>query len=99
MTRNEYLEKATMEAHREYYGQFVSEGLKTMVMNRIGKKEIMESKDEHMNDIKLERWDALHQGILSYTGRKLKELGGTHSLCETVCIAKEAARQIRESCE
>ena len=72
--------------HRQYYAQFVTEQIINIVKMNIGLKTILNSTDRHMNDIALSKWDYLH-GIIA----------GANSLSDTVCIAKEAARQIRES--
>lgn len=69
--------------HRQYYAQFVNEGTKHTVLTYIGKEAIMNSTDEHLNDIPLSKWDNLQISI-----------GGSFS--HTVCVAKEAARQIQE---
>jgi hypothetical protein len=83
--------------HREYFGQFVSPAVKQIVKNHIGEKAIKESKDEHFNDIELSKWDRLYPSIMVHCLGKLKladSCGG--SLADAVCIAKEAARQIKE---
>jgi hypothetical protein len=45
--------------HREYYGQFVNDGVISAVVRTIGARKILASTDPHLNDIPLHRWDAL----------------------------------------
>lgn len=80
-TREQYLNKEC--THSTYYGQFVTNYIKEVVASRVGVKTICASKDEHFNDIPLGIWDNLP----IYT---------SGSLSDKVCIAKEAARQIKE---
>jgi len=94
ITRKEYM--AGKFTHREYYGQFVTDAIKTLVRNHIGEQVIKRSEDPHLNDIPLRRWDNLHQAILSICGKAIASTttGGIR-LSDTVCIAKEAAKQIQ----
>lgn len=99
MTRKEYMESArtdSMSAHRKYYGQYVTESLKIGVRHRIGIKRLRASRDEHMNDIPLIKWDELAPYIEATCRWRLRENGDCFSLAGAVCIAKEAARQILE---
>lgn len=92
-TRNDYMENRC--THRQYYGQFVNEGTKQLVLTRIGKARLLESKDEHMNDIPLGMWDRL---VPRAPGSgKFKEAGDYYTLSGGVCMLKEAARQIIEN--
>jgi hypothetical protein len=94
-----------MEMHRRYYAQFVTTGVKNVILRSIDKTELLDSADEHFNDIALERWDALSPAIARTCDRnKLREAeewtkpdSYPWSLCTAVCIAKEAARQIVEA--
>jgi len=79
-TRQDYLDNKC--THREYYAQFVTLYIKAMVSNFIGINHIKASMDEHFNDIPLGLWDTLRCG------------GKT--LSDNVCIAKEAAKQLKE---
>lgn len=55
--RNDYINgKVT---HRQYYGQFVNEATKKRVIESIGIDKLLNSKDEHLNDIPLKKWDLL----------------------------------------
>lgn len=94
ITRKDYIDgNAT---HREYYAQFVNEQTIAFVVRRIGASEIRESTDPHMNDIPLRLWDNL-AGSLLPMATTFKSTGDCPSLSGYVCIAKEAARQFKES--
>lgn len=58
MTREEYL-AINPSPHREYWGQFVNEGVKKKVLSEIGLERLMKSKDIHLNDIPMKKWDWL----------------------------------------
>ena len=107
LTRKDYMDKKC--THQEYFAQFVTNAVRNAVLNGIGRESILESSDEHLNDIPLSHWDAL----VGYPGdnwpgyanwhcrlpidRKLiKEAGEWVTASTLVCIAKEAARQIKE---
>ena len=94
-TRKQYMGKEC--THREYYGQFVTPHIVDSVADQIGRDILRYSTDEHLNDIALSRWDNvfLTQDALRMV-TKANESGG-YSLSDTVCIAKEAARQFIES--
>jgi hypothetical protein len=96
-TRTDYLNKKC--THDEYYGQFVTDGFISTVCNIIGKKKILESTDPHLNDIPLTKWDAIvHNRMLPLgTGEKMKEAGDYLTPSGGVCIAKCAARRIKEA--
>jgi hypothetical protein len=103
MTRQEYMANSTFDTFRTYYGQFVTPNIKNIVRSTIGEARIKASKDPHMNDIPLREWDRL-EFVIRYIvkgSRLWIELSGsnTFSQAEAVCIAKEAARQIRENQE
>jgi hypothetical protein len=87
-------------SHGQYYGQpaFCTPEVKSLVARAIGLKRILASKDPHFNDIPLERWDALHPAIVIMVGRAIREANGNGgiALSDTVCIAKAAARLIKE---
>lgn len=95
ITRKQYLDHD--KTHREYYGQFVTPAMLEIVRETIGLDTIKRSTDEHFNDIPLQRWDGLaHQPEFREPFRlKLKEAGDTLSLSAVVCVAKEAARQMK----
>lgn len=79
--------------HREFYGQFVNEYIKTIVRTRIPLKRLLASEDPHLNDIPLQEWDRL---IFPLPVLSMHNAGMTivNSLSIRVCIAKEAARQL-----
>lgn len=100
-TRNDYMQayggdntKAQNAAlHRLYYGQFVNRAIINYVVSVIGKDDLLASKDEHLNDIRLSRWDRMHQCLPFAPGVFHATQNGFYSLSDTVCTAKEAARQ------
>ena len=100
ITRKQYMRKEA--THREYYGQFVTDSVKQYVSSAIGKDRIAKSTDPHLSDIPLHNWDMLH-AIKDMCIHKVSEAAehadGTlyWSLSDQVCIAKEAARQIKEA--
>ena len=100
ITRKEYMStpaEYAAHAHRSYYGQFVTPGVRSFVAQCIGTKNIKESTDPHFNDTPLRLWDDLHSSIGAMCGRAICAAStGGYSLSDTVCIAKEAARQIKE---
>ena len=92
-TRKQYMNREC--THREYYGQFVDDYVKSRVQLVVGKETILESADENLNDIPIHIWDS----IMLYTvlADRVKAAGDTISLAGQVCICKEAARQIQEA--
>ena len=100
MTRQEYLNSPIPRdaAHRTYYAQFVNQKIKDTVSRLIGIDFIRASKESSFNDIPLYRWDFVAPAISTHElCQKLKEVGDYATLAGLVCIAKEAARQIKES--
>lgn len=91
ITRKQYL--AGEFSHLEYYSQFVTNSVKARVLRFISKKDIQNSTDEHMNDIPLNQWDCI--GITSTTGDQMRECGDYPTLAGSVCIHKQAAKQIK----
>jgi hypothetical protein len=91
-TRKEYMSKVC--THEQYYAQFVTENMKNDVIRAIGKDALMNSTDEHLNDIPLKKWDRLAVPASWYVADKMRELGDYPTLGGLVCIAKEAARQV-----
>ena len=92
ITRAGYMAKRATFA--EYYGQFVTPGLRAAVVRLIGEQQLLASTDEHLNDIPLAHWDMLHGLVQICCGRKLAEANGNSgvSLSDCVCVAKQAAR-------
>jgi hypothetical protein len=92
-TRADYMEKRC--THREYYAQFVTEGIRQQVLSAIGKETLLRSTDPHLNDIPLAKWDSIHQRFDAIATRFSAD--GDNSMNAGTCIVKEAARQIIES--
>ena len=95
-TREDYL--ANVCTHREYYSQFVSDSVKWVVRSCIGLHTLLNSKDGHFNDIPLCRWDGISGAIRSCVGGLIAQANasGGVSLSDTICVAKEAAKQLVE---
>lgn len=104
-TRQNYLNGKV--SHKDYYGQFVDETMKNEVKRSIGMEDLIKSKDEHLNDIPLAKWDALAgflfrgstmvmspKSIKKELSDKFKSAGEGLSCATMVCIYKEAARQL-----
>lgn len=85
--------------HREFYAQFCSPALIHAVCSFIGRPAIAASRDEHLNDIPLRRWDCLRPIVMGYCGSSLSRANGSGgvSLSDCVCVAKQAARMWKES--
>lgn len=93
-TRKQYLDGLC--DHATYYAQFVTPGVLRIVSRFIGADRIKRSTDPHFNDIKLGEWDNLHDTVRGHVAGQLREAGHAGiSLSDTVCVAKEAARQIK----
>lgn len=107
-TRKDYMAAPSPEAHRRYYAQFVTPAVLQLVRSRIGGKTIKQSTDPHFNDIPLSRWDALESSLRLLCLSCMGDINGpvsvnatgqrsiSWSLGDAVCIAKEAARQIKD---
>lgn len=93
-SRKDYLDgKCT---HREYYSQFVNQIVRDKVAQKFSKS-LKESNDPHFNDIPLQRWDYVFALVPPFIKDAMKEAGDYPTAAGLVCIAKEAARQIKES--
>lgn len=101
MTRNEYISAPyTNDAdaaarHRAYFAQFVNARTIAFVVRVIGSDRLLNSRDRHLNDIPLHKWDAMVSTLP--LAAKMKDFGDYYTLAGAVCIAKEAARQFIES--
>ena len=86
-------------AHRRYYGQFVTQRERDLVQDYIGIDILLGSTDPHFNDIRLAKWDALHRAVHASTWQAMRAAGdnGPVSLSNSVCLFKEAARQVIEA--
>lgn len=94
-TRQQYM--ANEVTHQEYYGQFCSDSVIRLVTDRIGKDQILRSTNPHFNDIPLKQWDNLEPVIRMMVGSSIRKLNGQVSLSDCVCVAKAAARIIKEN--
>lgn len=106
MNRKEYLDAPTIRngqydgwlghlRHREYYRQFVTPAMVARVAAAIGHDVLRASRDGHLNDIPLSKWDNLSVG--SSVADAMKAAGDWLSPANKVCVLKEAARQWLES--
>jgi hypothetical protein len=103
-TRVQYMAKEC--THDQYYGQFVTRGVTSLVLSVIGEHRIINSKDKYFNDIPLHEWDALKDFVrMSINTKKFMRLtwpdySGPNvvywSTSDAVCIAKQVARMVRE---
>ncbi len=94
--RKEYMAKKV--THREYYGQFANGYVKELVLRRFKLKRLLQSKDEHLNDIPLREWDNLAICIPDSVKSAICKANesGVYSLSDGVCTVKEAAKQVIE---
>jgi len=91
-TRRDYMDgKATFS---EYYAQFITPELVEAVKAKIGIDKVKASKDPHLNDIPLAKWDSIFFDYNLKKGieKKMQEVGEYLSLAGAVCTAKECAR-------
>ncbi len=93
-TRKEYMaDKCT---HSEYYAQFVTPSILESVWRSIGQEKIRASTDEHFNDIPLKKWDIVSTNFSQAAAPKFKEAGDFVTQAGLVCVAKQAAKMIKE---
>jgi hypothetical protein len=93
-TRRDYIDgKATFS---EYYAQFITPELAEAVKAKIGIDSVKASKDPHLNDIPLYKWDNLFQdyNLKKEIALKMQEAGDYLSMAGAVCTAKECARML-----
>ena len=86
-SRTEYLEGTT--DHQRYYGQMLNNEIIGSVIRSIGIDRILDSKDEHFNDIPLSKWD---QATRTFDVNKWPE-GDSPSQAGLVCVAKAGAKE------
>ena len=91
-TRKDYLDNKC--THKEYYSQFINGRNIEQVLIGIGKKRILNSKDEHLNNIPLKEWDNLTARNVS---KRMEECGDYLTPAGKVCIMKACARHIKEN--
>ncbi len=92
-TRRQYLNHEC--SHREYYAQFVTNATKRRVFDAFGGCEIASCASEVFTEIPLDRWDRVTRGMI-YSLKNLLLAGDQPTPAGLVCIAKEAAAQIRD---
>ena len=90
-TREDYTSGAC--THADYYAQFVTKQTRDAVRRAIGLDRIINSTNPHFNDIPLAEWDRLTTSLPAVS---LRTAGDYPTLAGLVCIAKEAARQIKQ---
>ena len=93
-TRKDYMNNRC--TFSEFYGQVIDDAVKAYVGLNIGAHRILESKDEHFNDIPLREWDGLAWFLAQITKDKRAKCGIDNSIASMVCVAKEAAKQLKE---
>jgi hypothetical protein len=76
----------------QYYQQFVTEETKRILLSNIPLDRLLKSKDKHLNDIPLKRWDDLPE--TDDMVHRLRERGDYITLAGKVCIYKQTAREI-----
>ena len=97
-TRYDYLSKQC--THAEYFGQFGSPAVRRAILRVIPMSDLMASRDPHMNDIKLSRWDNIR--LDGEALRKLTIANGhadasghyVYAQSDIVCLAKEVAKRM-----
>jgi len=105
-TRKNYLaDQCTFD---EYYDQFVSEKTKREVLQHINLTDVLNSKDIHLNDIPMKKWNGI-SGFRFSGGKlvtrpmirhdlvkKIRSFGDTITPSVMVCIYKQSARQLQK---
>lgn len=93
-TRKQYINGEC--SHHEYYSQFVTDAVLERIKTSIGVETILESKDEHLNDIPLRRWDNIRVMFYPCVSAIIKEANEGFAPATNVCIGKTAARILAE---
>lgn len=90
LTNGAYDGSKGYDVHHAYFSQFVTPEVTQIMLDYIGAEKLLASRDVHLNDIPLNRWDALPfpWGM----EKKIREAGENMSLSTKVCIFKTAAR-------
>lgn len=106
-TRKEYLDDKI--SHHDYYMQFATEAMKRQVIRDITVEAIKNSKDEHLNDIPLHRWDLLsgcmfrgsmmmvRPTVEKECREKIDLAGEGVSPATLVCIYKAIAKELKNN--
>lgn len=105
--RADYMAKRV--SHEDYYRQFVTVRLYSVVGRMLGDR-IKASTDKHLNDVPLGLWDTLAQGSGTVLAAEWAEVATSNasttrgetrwlSLSDQVCVLKAAGQMIREGVE
>ncbi|MCK9544956.1 MAG: hypothetical protein M0R03_23315 [Novosphingobium sp.] len=108
--RQDYLNSNGKITHEEYFKQFVSEETKEKLLQHISLKELLDSKDEHLNDISAKRLDGISGVIFQSINGQEKLVAGPQvsrkladklyltgegiSPAGLVCVYKATAREL-----
>lgn len=87
-TRKQYMNKEI--THRKFFAQFVDDNIKQDVLNSIDLKSLLESTDEHLNDIPLKKWDNLAGYVFSRANDIIRKPS---------CIEPELLKKLKETGE
>lgn len=82
-----------------FFRQFVTDEVKMLVENHVGRAAIQASPHPQFKDIALTHWSKLHEGIYQLTHKKIVEAGDMYSLPLSITIARTAAQMIREEAQ
>lgn len=102
VTRKEYMAgpapgQTDFANHRAYYAQMVDDAIKACVLRYIPRVELDHSTDPFLNDIPLYLWDMAAGACHMHIEAALRHYGDQWTMAGGVCVAKEAARQIKET--
>lgn len=91
--RSDYMDGKA--SHQEYYGQFVDSEVLEAVKDRFGIAKLAKALagDKNLNNIPLASWDAL-EAHTHHCQQALRLAGDGWSMAGSVCILKNAARQL-----
>jgi hypothetical protein len=104
-TRAQYLNKEC--THREYWAQFVTAGMKSMVARNFSLERLQRSQNEYFNDVTvLSDWEIMRGNTFAMLDlKKWREIQYPEytdprsigwSMSDNTCLLKEAARQLVE---
>jgi hypothetical protein len=84
--------------HHAFYIQFATPALVSRVRGQFGPEELLVSRDPHLNDIPLARWDDLARSSYPFMPHHLiSDAGAFYSLSFGVCLLKAIARDVQTS--
>ena len=91
INRKNYL--AGKVTHEEYYSAIAKDaGIDYSDSDRLDEFRTAFKKDEHLNNIPLEEWDAKAHFTQQAVGQALKKRGDFYSLASGVCTHKQAVK-------